>query len=57
MRNPLCLRVLRFAVESGTFTRLVRLNLFHRRNIDNLMKPPEPLIADPRQMVLELRQC
>jgi len=36
------------------FARLVRANLMHRRAIDNLLEPPEPLKRDPRQLLLQL---
>jgi IS4 transposase len=39
-----------------TFTRLVARNLMHRRPIDNLLKPPPPLIKDQRQLSLNLCQ-
>jgi len=38
------------------FTRLVRINLMHRRSIDNLLQPPPPLIADRRQISFDLCQ-
>ena len=37
-----------------TFARLIRANLMQRRSIDDLLKPPTPLIWDPRQMSLSL---
>jgi hypothetical protein len=36
------------------FARLVRANLMHRRNLDQLLKPPPELPLDPRQLVLNL---
>jgi hypothetical protein len=42
-------------VESPlAFTRLVRANLMHRRPLDQLLKPPPSLPADPRQLQLNL---
>uniref|UniRef100_UPI00258F439A transposase n=1 Tax=uncultured Agrobacterium sp. TaxID=157277 RepID=UPI00258F439A len=35
-----------------TFTRLVRLNLMHKRRSDQLLKPPTPPSKSPNQMVL-----
>jgi len=35
------------------FTRLVRANLMHRRNLDQLLKPPPTPQYDSRQMVLD----
>ena len=35
------------------FARLVRVNLMHRRSLDNLLEPP-PIIQDPRQASLAL---
>ena len=37
-----------------TFTRLVRANLMHRRPIHALLKPPQPIILDQRQLALSL---
>lgn len=36
------------------FARLVRANLMHRRDLDQLLKPPKPSPRDPRQLSLEL---
>ena len=36
------------------FARLVRANLMHRRDLDQLLKPPKPPTSDPRQLNLEL---
>jgi hypothetical protein len=36
------------------FTRLIRANLWHRRNLDQLLKPPPTFPADPRQLLLNL---
>lgn len=36
------------------FARLVRANLMHRRNLDQLLKPPPNPSADPGQLCLEL---
>lgn len=36
------------------FARLVRTNLMHRRDIDQLLKPPKPPKLDPRQLNLDL---
>jgi hypothetical protein len=42
-------------VESPlAFARLVRANLMHRRALDQLLKPPQPSAADPRQLQLDL---
>lgn len=38
------------------FARLVRLNLMHRRPLNNLKNPPQPPPANPRQMRLNLAQ-
>jgi IS4 transposase len=38
------------------FTRLVAVNLMHRRPIDRLLDPPPPLIKDERQLTLNLCQ-
>ena len=38
------------------FTRLVAINLMHRRSLDRLLEPPPPLIKDQRQLNLNLRQ-
>ena len=35
------------------FSRLIRVNLMHRRSIDNLLKPP-PIFEDQQQMSLSL---
>lgn len=35
-----------------TFTRLVRVNIMHRRSICHLKTPPKPPAIDPRQMAL-----
>lgn len=35
-----------------TFTRLVRVNIMHRRSICHLKTPPKPPVIDPSQMVL-----
>ena len=35
------------------FSRLVRVNLMHRRSTDNLLEPP-PVVQDQRQMSLSL---
>lgn len=37
------------------FTRLVRANLMHRRSLDALLKPPDPICPDPRQTLLQLQ--
>ena len=37
-----------------TFTRLIRINIMHRRQIDGLHKPRPPIIRDARQAELEL---
>jgi hypothetical protein len=34
------------------FTRLIRVNLMHRRSLDALLDPPPPIIRDPRQLAL-----
>lgn len=39
------------------FARLVRLNLMHKRKINRLIKPPEPLTKDTSQMSLAFNQC
>jgi len=39
-----------------TFTRLVRLNLMHKRPINDLARPPTPPPADPRQLALTLNE-
>ncbi|MDR3509228.1 MAG: IS4 family transposase [Caulobacteraceae bacterium] len=36
-----------------TFARLVRANLLHRRNLDELLKPPPTPVTDPRQLCLD----
>ncbi|HZC15635.1 MAG TPA: IS4 family transposase, partial [Caulobacteraceae bacterium] len=36
------------------FTRLVRVNIMHRRRLDRLLKPPLIPVADPRQLCLDL---
>ena len=36
------------------FTRLVRANLLHRRNLDQLLRPPPPSPQDHRQLSLAL---
>ena len=36
------------------FARLVRANLMHGRDLDQLLKPPKPSQLDPRQLTLEL---
>jgi hypothetical protein len=36
------------------FARLVRANLMHRRSLDQMLKPPPDLAADPRQLQLNL---
>lgn len=36
------------------FSRLVRANLMHRRDLDQLLKPPKPRPQDPRQLQLNL---
>lgn len=36
------------------FTRLVRLNLMHKRSIKNLARPPTPIPADTRQLAFGL---
>ena len=36
------------------FARLLRANLMHRRDLDQLLKPPKPSQRDPRQLSLEL---
>lgn len=36
------------------FARLIRLNLMHRRALDELKSPPNPPPKDPRQMTLQL---
>jgi IS4 transposase len=38
------------------FARLIRINLMHRRPIDNLLHPPPQIIQDQRQMSLGLCQ-
>lgn len=48
-----------FAAQSAVaqplaFARLVRLNIMHRRPIDQLKTPPPPPPKDPRQMTLNL---
>ncbi len=40
-----------------TFTRLIRLNLMHRRPINALNQPHIPPPIDPKQMSLELEKC
>lgn len=54
----LLLRIAQHAQEFGggalAFARLVRLNLMHRRAIDNLTEPPPPPIRDPRQLALPI---
>jgi IS4 transposase len=35
------------------FARLVRVNLMHKRSIHRLLLPPEPLAANPNQLILE----
>jgi hypothetical protein len=35
------------------FARLVRANLLHRRDLDQLLKPPPPPAQDPRQLCLD----
>jgi hypothetical protein len=43
------------AVKNGlTFTRLVRLNLMHKRSIHNLIRPPTQTQNDSRQLTLKL---
>jgi hypothetical protein len=39
-----------------TFTRLVRDNLMHRRPIERLLDPPQPIVKDQRQLSLTLCQ-
>jgi Transposase DDE domain/Domain of unknown function (DUF4372) len=39
-----------FAAGALAFARLVRLNLMHRRSINALTEPPQPIDRDPRQM-------
>lgn len=39
------------------FIRLVRLNIMHRRPIDQLIKPPKPAPRYPDQLSLDLSQC
>lgn len=42
-------------VESPlAFARLIRANLMHRRDIDQLLRPPPPSPRDPRQLQLDL---
>jgi IS4 transposase len=36
------------------FARLVRANLMHRRPLDQLLRPPPPIVKDKRQMIFEL---
>ena len=36
------------------FARLVRANLMHRRPLDQLLRPPLPIVKDKRQMSFEL---
>jgi IS4 transposase len=36
------------------FARLVRVNLMHRRPLDQLLRPPLPIVKDKRQMSFEL---
>lgn len=38
----------------GTFTKLVAMNLWHRRPINALADPPRPQAADPRQRTMDL---
>jgi IS4 transposase len=38
------------------FARLVRANLMHRRPLDQLLRPPPPIVKDKRQMSFELCQ-
>lgn len=38
------------------FARLVRANLMHRRPLDQLLRPPPPIVKDKRQMTFELCQ-
>lgn len=40
----------------SAFARLVRSNLMHRRRIDRLLDPPQPLLQNPRQLSLTLCQ-
>lgn len=40
-----------------TFTRLIKSNLMHRRNINQLQKPKEPIPIIQKQMRLELEKC
>lgn len=39
-----------------TFTRLVRLNIMHRRPINTLRQPPPPARSDPRQLPLPIME-
>jgi IS4 transposase len=48
-------QALQTAVHSPLeFTRLVRTNLMHRRPLDRLLKPPQPIEINPNQLKLEL---
>jgi hypothetical protein len=37
-----------------TFARLVRANLMHRRSLDALLRPPDPIAPNTQQLLLEL---
>jgi hypothetical protein len=43
-------------VQPLAFVRLVRINLMHRRHIDQLIRPPDPTPKDKRQLTLNLSQ-
>ena len=43
----------RAVASATTFARLIRANLMHRRDIDNLIEPPIPIPRDPRQAQIQ----
>ncbi len=45
------------AISIRTLSRLVRLNLFHKRSINTLNKPHKPPPKHPNQYVLDLSTC
>jgi IS4 transposase len=38
------------------FARLIRVNLMHRRPIQHLLEPPDPIVKDQRQLALDFPQ-
>jgi IS4 transposase len=56
----LLIRIAQAAIKTDqsplAFARLIRANLMHRRPINRLTQPPDPIIRDHRQMSLSLSQ-